>query len=68
MELNERLVIITPNAPSLDNPVRLEPIGGGLFRFVAPGGGGPVGELVRFIEEVGRPDDHRRQLRGPRED
>jgi D-alanyl-D-alanine carboxypeptidase len=52
--LNQRLVIITPNAPNLDNPVRLEPIGNGLFRFVAPGGGGPVGEVVRFVEEDGR--------------
>ena len=49
--LNQRLVIITPNAPSLDNPIRLEPIGNGLFRYVAPGGGGPVGEVVRFVEE-----------------
>jgi CubicO group peptidase (beta-lactamase class C family) len=54
VELHERLVIITPNAPNLDNPVRLEPIGGGLFRYVAPVGGGPVGEVVRFVEEGGR--------------
>ena len=53
VELHERLVIITPNAPNLDNPVRLEPIGGGLFRYVAPAGGGPVGEVVRFVEEGG---------------
>ncbi|MEO8451196.1 MAG: serine hydrolase domain-containing protein [Gemmatimonadota bacterium] len=52
--LNQRLVIITPNGPSLDNPVKLEPIGNGLFRYVAPGGGGPVGETVRFVEEGGR--------------
>jgi len=52
--LNNRLVIITPNAPNVDNPIELEPIGGGLFRYVAPGGGGPVGEVVRFIEEGGR--------------
>jgi len=52
--LNQRLVIITPNAPSLNDPVRLEPIGKGLFLFVAPGGGGPVGEVVRFVEEGGR--------------
>ena len=52
--LNQRLVIITPNAPTLDNPVRLEPIGSGLFRYVAPTGGGPVGEVVRFVEEGGR--------------
>ena len=32
----------------------LEPIGNGLFRYVAPGGGGPVGEVARFVEEGGR--------------
>ena len=52
--LNQRLVIITPNAPNLDNPIQLEPIGNGLFRYVAPVGGGPVGEVVRFVEEGGR--------------
>lgn len=52
--LNERLVIITPNGPNLDNPVRLEPLGNGLFRYAAPVGGGPVGEVVRFVEEGGR--------------
>jgi len=52
--LNQRLVIVTPNAGNVDNPVTLEPLGGGLFRYVAPGGGGPVGEVVRFVEEGGR--------------
>ena len=52
--LNQRLVVISPNGPNVDNPVTLEPIGGGHFRFVAPGGGGPVGEVVRFVEEGGR--------------
>ena len=33
--LNKRLVLITPNASNLDNPVTLEPLGDGLFRFVA---------------------------------
>lgn len=54
IELNKRLVVITPNAPNLDNPVRLEPIGNGQFRYTAPTGGGPVGEIVRFVEENGR--------------
>jgi CubicO group peptidase (beta-lactamase class C family) len=54
VELNERLVIITPYAPNLDNPIQLEPIGDGRFRYVAPVGGGPVGEIVRFVEENGR--------------
>ena len=54
VELNERLVIITPNAANLDAPIRLEPIGNGQFRYVATAGGGPVGEIVRFVEENGR--------------
>ncbi|MBK6489441.1 MAG: beta-lactamase family protein [Gemmatimonadetes bacterium] len=52
--LNQRLVIISPNAANVDAPTALAPIGGGRFRFVAPGGGGPVGEVVRFVEENGR--------------
>jgi D-alanyl-D-alanine carboxypeptidase len=54
IELHRRLVIITPNAPNLDNPIRLEPMGNGQFRYTAPTGGGPVGEIVRFVEENGR--------------
>jgi hypothetical protein len=54
VELNQRLIIITPNAANLDNPIRLEPIGNGRFRYEAPVGGGPVGEIVRFVEEGGR--------------
>lgn len=52
--LDRKLVLITPNAPTLDNPVTLEPIGGGRFRYVAPSGGGVVGEVVRFVEANGR--------------
>lgn len=52
--LNERLVIMTPNASSIDDSLELEPIGDGLFRFTAPTGGGAVGELVRFVEENGQ--------------
>jgi D-alanyl-D-alanine carboxypeptidase len=54
VELNKRLVVISPNAPNLDNPVQLVPIGNGQFRYTAPTGGGPVGEVVRFVEEGGR--------------
>jgi hypothetical protein len=54
VELNKRLVIINPAAANLDNPITLEPLGGGRFRYVAPTGGGPVGEIVRFVEENGR--------------
>lgn len=53
--LNNQLVLINPNAVNLDNITKLEPIGGGRFRFVAPTGGGPVGEVVRFGEEPGKP-------------
>jgi D-alanyl-D-alanine carboxypeptidase len=54
VELNQRLVIISPNAANLDDPIRLEPLGNGRFRYEAPVGGGPVGEIVRFVEEGGR--------------
>ncbi len=53
--LNQRLVIITPNGPNVDDPVRLEPLGGGRFRFVATTGGGVIGEVVHFVEAPGRP-------------
>src|SRR4029077_1403959 len=53
--LNQRLVPITPNAANGDNPITREPLGGGRFRFVAPTGGGVVGETVRFVEQAGRP-------------
>lgn len=52
--MNKALVIISPNAPNVDNPVKLEPLGNGRFRYTAPGGGGPVGEVVRFVEENGQ--------------
>lgn len=52
--LKDRLVLITPNGPNLDNPVMLEPLGGGRFRFASLTGGGEVGEVVRFVEENGQ--------------
>ncbi|MGH9175665.1 MAG: serine hydrolase domain-containing protein, partial [Vicinamibacterales bacterium] len=54
VELDQRLGIINPNAANLDTPIRLEPIGNGQFRYVAATGSGPVGEIVRFVEEGGR--------------
>jgi hypothetical protein len=51
--MNERLVIMDPWAPSIEDPIELEPIGDGTFRMLAPTGGGPVGEIVRFVEENG---------------
>ena len=54
VELNKRLVVISSTSANLDNPVQLEPIGNGQFRYGASVGGGPVGEIVRFVEENGR--------------
>ncbi|HEX7138850.1 MAG TPA: serine hydrolase domain-containing protein [Vicinamibacterales bacterium] len=54
VELNRKLVVIASTSANLDNPVQLEPLGDGRFRYVAPVGGGPVGEIVRFVEENGR--------------
>ena len=34
--LNQRLVVITPNAANVDNPVTLEPLGGGRFATWRP--------------------------------
>jgi len=52
--MNERLVTMNPWATSIGNPTYLEPIGDGTFRMMAPTGGGPVGEIVRFVEEDGQ--------------
>ena len=54
VELHERLVLINPDAANLDNPIELEPVGDGTFRYTAPVGGGVVGEIVRFVEENGQ--------------
>jgi hypothetical protein len=51
--MNERLVILDSWAPGIEDPIELEPMGGGTFRMIAPTGGGPVGEIVRFVEENG---------------
>jgi len=51
--MNERLVTMNPWATSIGDPIELEPIGDGTFRMLAPTGGGPVGEIVRFVEENG---------------
>jgi CubicO group peptidase (beta-lactamase class C family) len=51
--MNDRLVTMNPWASSIGDPTELEPIGDGTFRMVAPTGGGPVGEIVRFVEENG---------------
>jgi CubicO group peptidase (beta-lactamase class C family) len=51
--MNQRLVMMDPWASSIEDPIELEPIGDGTFRMLAPTGGGPVGEVVRFVEENG---------------
>jgi hypothetical protein len=51
--MNEALVIINPASSDLDDPIRLEPLGGGVSRYTAHTGGGVVGERVRFVEENG---------------
>lgn len=52
--LNNRLVLISPNAANVDDPAQLQALGGGRFRLMARTGGGEVGEIVRFVEENGR--------------
>jgi CubicO group peptidase (beta-lactamase class C family) len=54
IELNQLLVTITPSGPFPENPTRLVPIGNGQFRVEALTGSGPVGEIVRFVEENGK--------------
>jgi len=51
--MNDRLVTMSPWARAIGSPTELEAIGDGMFRMVAPTGGGPVGEIVRFVEENG---------------
>ena len=53
VELNQRLVMINPDGDNPETQQRLEPIGNGQFRLEAPADGGPVGEVVRFVEENG---------------
>jgi len=51
--MNEKLVYFDPWSPDLETPIELKPIGNDRFRILAPTGGGPVGEIVRFLEEDG---------------
>ena len=54
LALKDKLVLIEPNASNVDDPIVLEPLGGGRFRFVSKEGGAEVGEVVRFVEENGK--------------
>ncbi|QJR38288.1 beta-lactamase family protein [Gemmatimonas groenlandica] len=51
--LNDKLAMISPTSTTIGTPSTLEPLGGGRFRLMAPGGGGAIGEVVRFVEENG---------------
>lgn len=52
---NDRLVALASTAPGIEAAVKLEPLGGGRFRFDAPTGGAPAGETVHFRELDGQP-------------
>ena len=52
--LNEKLVLMNPWGANVENVTNLEPLGDGRFRVQAATGGGPVGELVRFVEQNGK--------------
>jgi len=52
--MNEQLVLLRPDADSIDVTQTLEPLGEGRFLLKAPSGGSAVGEVVRFVEEDGR--------------
>jgi hypothetical protein len=53
--MKDKLLLISPNSRTLDDPVELESLGGGRFRYTAKGGGGAIGEVVWFTEENGKP-------------
>ncbi len=51
--LNRKLVLIDPTATNIAQST-LTPLGNDRFRLDAPGGGSPVGEVVRFLEAGGK--------------
>lgn len=53
VELDQRLVMIDPEGDNPETQQRLEPLGNGLFRLESDSGSGPVGEVVRFVEQNG---------------
>jgi hypothetical protein len=52
--MDEQLVLLSSRAGSIDTDTYLKPLGNGEFLMMAPNGGGPVGEVVRFVEEDGQ--------------
>jgi hypothetical protein len=53
VELNGQLVAFDAAGSNPERQSKLIPIGGGQFRLEAPSGGGPVGEVVRFVDQPG---------------
>jgi D-alanyl-D-alanine carboxypeptidase len=51
VELDKRLVLISPDGDNPEAQQKLEPLGDGRFRLESPTGGSAVGEIVRFVEE-----------------
>lgn len=52
--LNKQLVLLPAVAGTAETKVVLEPLGEGRFKLMAPGGGGAIGEIVRFEEKDGK--------------
>lgn len=52
--MNEKLVLLDSRAEVPESKRYLKPIGKDRFLMSAPNGGGPVGEVVRFIEKDGK--------------
>ena len=52
--LNKQLVLLPAVAGAAETKVVLEPLGEGRFKLMAPGGGGAIGEIVRFEEKDGK--------------
>ena len=54
VEINQRLVMFAPNGLDPETQSKLIPLGNGQFRVEAATGGGPVGEIVSFVEANGK--------------
>lgn len=52
--LDKQLVLLEAGSTAAETKKVLEPLGDGRFRLMAPTGGAPVGEVVRFDETPGR--------------
>ena len=52
--LNKQLVLMPAMGSAAETRTVLEPLGEGRFRLMAPGGGGAIGEVVRFDEKDGK--------------